>query len=120
MTDEAEILPLVEAAHRGRKDEDRRALVAEHEKLHLAPELRAPPLPIIPLHRFALARPRASSINRHATSASCQSLTSEVLPSSSVYVRKNVSISRSRCGARSRRPRTSSKRGSPTGTARIF
>src|SRR5438093_2142632 len=82
---DAEVLPLVEPAHGGWKDEDRGAAVAEDEHLHIAPQGRAPPLPVLTVHDVLRARARASPISFHATSASCQPFTSaDLLLSSSL------------------------------------
>src|SRR5438876_11954893 len=119
--DQAEILPLIEAAHRSRKDEDRGAAVAKDEQLHIATEGRTPPLAILALHGDFRARARASPMSFQATSASCHPFTSaDLLLSSSLWVAKKVSISRSQCFPRSPRALTSSNRGSPTGTPSIF
>src|SRR5437870_5101608 len=59
--DQAEVLPLIEAPHRGREDEYRRSLVAEDEQLHVAPQRGAPPFAVLTVHRRATARDRASS-----------------------------------------------------------
>src|SRR5207247_1810039 len=65
--------------------------------------------------------PAGLHTSRQATSASRQPLIAAVFPcSSSLYVAKNVSISRRQCAARSSSLVISSNRGSPTGTARIF
>src|SRR5256712_2489287 len=83
--DKAEILPLIEAAHRGRKDEDRGAAVAKDEQLHIATESRTPPLAILALHDDFRARARASPMSFQATSASCHPFTSaDLLLSSSL------------------------------------
>src|SRR5207302_10766358 len=48
--DEAEVLPLVEAAHRGREHEQRPAGMAEVEQLHVSAQGMAGFLDVVPLH----------------------------------------------------------------------
>src|SRR5207302_957057 len=65
--DKAEVLPLIEAAHRGRKDEDRSATVAEDEQLHVTTEGGTPPFAVLALHDVRRARARASPMSLQAT-----------------------------------------------------
>src|SRR5438105_3320802 len=120
--DHAEVLPLIEAAHRRGEDEHRRPAVAEYEELHVAAERRALPLAVVTLHFrcFRLCALRAASMTRHADFSSRHPRTTVSSDSSDLYVSKNVSISFCQCGARSFSVLIWSNRGSPTGTARIF
>src|SRR5437870_11637709 len=67
--DQAEVLPLIEAPHRGREDEHRCSFVAEDEQLHVAAQRGTPPLAVLAVHRPATARDRAPTVNRHAPSS---------------------------------------------------
>src|SRR2546423_9629740 len=93
--DDLEVLPLIEAAHRGGIHENGRAALSEHEQFHIALERGTPPLAVVALHILLF------SMSAHAVFAPRQPPRVTSSCSSVLYDPKNVSISRSQCFGRS-------------------